>query len=322
MDTIGGYFDLELKKGEHYHKAALRLNTARNCLEYIIRSRQYSKVYIPFYTCNVILEPLNKCGIIYEFYHINEELEPIKEIVLNDDEAFLYTNYFGLKQNCVKALANTYGKKQLIVDNSQAFFTRPLQGVDTFYSARKFFGVPDGAYLYCDAILDEELKQDVSYLRMTHLLKRIDLSPEDGYDDFKINDKSLENQPIQRMSKLTEKLLKSIDYKTAKAQRIENFKYLQTHLTGCNLLKPELKNNVPMIFPFLTKDKSLKKHLIENKIFTPTYWHNVKRWTTDSWENILVNNLVCLPIDQRYNENDMIGIVNKIDNAKNNNYWR
>lgn len=33
--AIGGYFELELRKGEHYHKDALRLNTARNCFEYV-----------------------------------------------------------------------------------------------------------------------------------------------------------------------------------------------------------------------------------------------------------------------------------------------
>ncbi len=35
MDAIGGYFELELRKGEHYHKDALKLNTARNCFEYV-----------------------------------------------------------------------------------------------------------------------------------------------------------------------------------------------------------------------------------------------------------------------------------------------
>ena len=39
MDTaIGGYFELELRNGAYYHKDAIRLNTARNCFEYILRS--------------------------------------------------------------------------------------------------------------------------------------------------------------------------------------------------------------------------------------------------------------------------------------------
>lgn len=138
-DAIGGYFELELRKGEHYHKNALRLNTARNSFEYILRARKYTKVYIPYYTCDVMLEPLKKCNVDYVFYHINEQLEPVETYRLQPTEAFLYTNYYGLKQRCVERLAEQYDK-QLIVDHAQAFFAEPLQGIDTFYSARKFFG--------------------------------------------------------------------------------------------------------------------------------------------------------------------------------------
>src|SRR5690606_38550323 len=101
MQEIGGYFGLELKAGTHYHNEAIRLNTARNCFEYILRAKEYKKVYIPFYTCEVLLEPLTKLKIAYTFYHINECLEPVEIISLKADEAFLYTNYFGVKQNAV-----------------------------------------------------------------------------------------------------------------------------------------------------------------------------------------------------------------------------
>ena len=72
-DAIGGYFGLELRKGEHYHKDALRLNSARNCFEYVLLARQYKRVYVPYFTCEVMLEPLHKLGIEYTFYHINEQ---------------------------------------------------------------------------------------------------------------------------------------------------------------------------------------------------------------------------------------------------------
>jgi len=80
MEAIGGYFSLELPLREEYHKGALRLNTGRNCLEYILRSREYKKVYIPYYTCEVILEPFKKTGTEYEYYHINSELELLSDI--------------------------------------------------------------------------------------------------------------------------------------------------------------------------------------------------------------------------------------------------
>jgi hypothetical protein len=33
--SIGGYFELELSRGEEYHSDAIRLNTGRNAFEYI-----------------------------------------------------------------------------------------------------------------------------------------------------------------------------------------------------------------------------------------------------------------------------------------------
>ena len=98
IDAIGGYFGLELRKGAHYHRDAIRLNTGRNCFEYILRARDYKHVWIPYYTCEVMLEPLNKLHIPYSFYRINEQLEPHTLPELKADDAFLYTNYFGLKQ--------------------------------------------------------------------------------------------------------------------------------------------------------------------------------------------------------------------------------
>ena len=114
MEAIGGYFELELHKGEEYHKDAISLNTARNCFEYILLARNYKKVYIPYYTCEVMLQPLEKHHISYEFYSINELLEPIGITKLLPEEAFLYTNYFGLKQSCVEKLVTIYGT-QLIM---------------------------------------------------------------------------------------------------------------------------------------------------------------------------------------------------------------
>jgi hypothetical protein len=317
--SIGGYFELELRQGEHFHKNAIKLNTARNCLEYVIRVKKYSKIYIPYYTCEVMLEPLKKCKVDYEFYSIDKQLDPQFEYLLNENEAFLYTNYFGFKNKTVTELVKIY-QNQLIVDNSQAFYAKPVHGIDTFYSARKFFGVPDGAYLYTDKYLPDELGQDSSYTRMGHLLKRIDINSEDGYVAFRNNDDSLINQPILKMSKLTDRLLKSVDYEKIMNQRIQNYSFLEKELSNSNNLKIPLDNNViPMVYPYLSKKKGLRQFLIENKIYIPIYWENVKRWTNKvkgCYEKFLVDNLICLPIDQRYNKRDLLKILNLVQDLQ------
>lgn len=307
--AIGGYHELELWKGEHFHKKALRLNTARNCFEYVLRARGYRKVYIPYYTCEVMLEPINKLGISYEFYNINEDFEPIQNIQLCDREAFLYTNYFGIKQLCVEKLAQIYGNR-LIIDNAQAFFAKPLDGIDTFYSCRKFFGVPDGAYLYTDCFLATRFEQDHSYTRISHLLKRIDLSAEDGYKDFQQAEDLLCNQSILTMSKFTELLLSSINYSNIAHKRRANYEILRKSLGGKELLD----DDVPMVFPYLANDgQSLRKNLIQNKIFVAKYWPNVEEWVGENaLETWMANNILPLPIDQRYGVEDMQRIINTI----------
>lgn len=305
MEAIGGYFELELREGEHYHQDALRLNTARNCFEYVLLARKYTKVYIPYYTCEVMLQPLHRHHIAYEFYHINESLEPVEIIQLGNSEAFLYTNYFGLKQNCVEYLASIY-QSQLIVDNAQAFYAPRIAGIDTFYSPRKFFGVPDGGYLYTDCLLDIELEQDKSYLRMQHLLQRIDEGAESAYSIFRKNDDSLDNQPIRWMSKLTEKLLATIDYEFVAKRRINNYLLIDKKIKCKNTLCFDLPENaVPMVYPYMTETKELKKKLIFNKIFVATYWSNVIEWTTpEMLEYKYANRLIFIPIDQRLNDMD------------------
>lgn len=313
MQAIGGYFELELRKGEHYHRNAICLNTARNCFEYVLRTRNYKKVYIPYYSCEVMLEPIKKLGIKYEFYSINATLEPIDQPVLKGDEAFLYTNYFGLKQGCVKRLAQVYGN-QLMVDNAQAFYAEPQQGIDTFYSVRKFFGVSDGAYLYTENRLEHELEQDVSFNRMIHLLKRIDLGAEAGYQDFRINDDSLCEQDIKTMSRLTEAIVYGVDYETAKRKRRENYAFMDKALKDSNRIHLRLNDDaVPMAYPYLTDDETLRQRLIENKVFVATYWPNVKEWVTkEMLEYDLTERLLPIPVDQRYGIEEMKTIISII----------
>ena len=310
---IGGYFSLELPLHEEYHKDAIKLNTGRNCLEYILRARRYDKVYIPYYTCEVVLEPLQKLGIAYEFYHINIHLEIQDEICLKANEALLYTNYYGLKQRYVEKLAAKYGR-QLIVDNTQAFYDRPAKGVCTFNTCRKFFGVSDGAYLYCDERLDEEFSQDVSYDHTTFLTKRIDLGAEAGFVDYRKQDDGMVGQPIKRMSNFTERMMQSIDYQSIAAKRRANYEYLHASLGAeNNLVLPLDEDTVPMVYPYFVLVKGLREKLIENKIFVARYWPNVLEWTTkDDIENLLTFQMVPLPIDQRYGEEEMNYIISII----------
>lgn len=310
---IGGYFELELSKGKSLHPSAMALNSARHCYEYILRARKYQRVYVPYYTCEVLIHSMTKLGVRPIFYAINKNLEPLNYPILEENEAFLYTNYYGLKQDIVQNVCYRYGKNA-IIDNAQAFYAKPVSGIDSFFSPRKFFGVPDGGYLYTDSHVDIDIEQDTSYNRMSHLLMRIDCGPEEGYESFRYNSHTLIDAPILRMSRLTSRILSSIDYEWARERRKENFMYLHENLKGVNSFSfAEDELAVPMVYPYWSNDSSLRQKLIKNKVFVAKYWPSIaERERCPRFEIDLVEHLIPLPVDQRYSQTDMERIMSLI----------
>ena len=146
---------------------------------------------------------------------------------------------------------------------------------------------------------------------MAHLLKRIDLSAEEGFADFREADDSLDNQPICKMSKLTERMMRSIDYTAVKERRRENFRLLHEALESSNQMSVELDGEaVPMVYPYMTDKAGLREHLIKNKVFVAKYWPNVLEWTEKKdAEYDMANLMLAIPVDQRYSGTAMNKII-------------
>lgn len=313
MDAIGGYFSLELPSFPEYHSNGIRLNCGRSCLEYILRCRKYSKVYVPYFTCDSVIEPLVKLKIDYVFYHIDNYYHIVDEIHLKSNEALLYTNYWGLQTEYCTELSRIYGC-QLILDYTQAFFEKPLSGIDSFNSCRKFFGVPDGGYLFTEVQTDLSLEQDLSYDRLDSLVKRIDISPEAGYTDFHNTEMVFSKIGIRTMSRFTSRMMCSIDYPAIALRRRLNYEILYQSLGGI-CLPQEV---VPMVFPYSSeKGQLIRQHLINNKIYVAKYWPNVDEWSpSGSYEKWMCNHIIPLPIDQRYGIQEMSEIADIIRQFK------
>lgn len=317
MDTkkeIGGYFELELTPNKkEYHSDAVKLNSGRYCLQYIFKTKKYKKIYLPAYICDSVLQPIKNEDLSYEFYSINKCFEPIFEKQIKDDECFMYVDYFGINDKNVKNLVSEY--ENIIIDNTQAFFTLPYKNIDTFYSARKFFGVADGAYLYTNINSPIEIERGITFDRSEYLLKRIDISANEGYTLFRKNEEHLKICGLKKMSKLTETILRSIDYEKCRDIRNKNFLFLHKKLSKYNELDLDIDNlNGPMVYPFMKEEENIKGNLIANKIYVATYWNEArKRVYSGSFEDKLIDYLIPLPIDQRYKLEDMEYIVDFIE---------
>ena len=67
-----------------------------------------------------------------------------------------------------------------------------------------------------------------------------------------------------------------------------------------------------MVYPLVVEDKYLMEKLREKQIYTGRWWNSVLQTVEDdSFEAFLSTYMLPLPIDQRYNNNDIL-IVNKI----------
>ena len=319
MRPIGGYFEWEFPsaKGQQLHKNAVYLNSGLHALEYILKGLGNIRcLWIPYFTCDAVMSPIQRVGVSWKFYHINEKLEIADNLELGVNEFILYTNYYGIKDEYSKLLAKQYGEK-LILDNAQALYCRSVSSSHQFYSPRKFMGMPDGG-LAVTTVPDTtgELPIDKSFDRCKHLLKRIELPPSEGYSDFKDVSKAITEAPLCQMSNLSKSIFASVDLDGIKHKRRENFESIHKALNASNRLQiPSIDSfECPLVYPYWADNgDSLKKKLIEQQVFVATYWPNVFEWAKQNdLEYELANHVVCIPIDQRYGNEDMKRIASII----------
>lgn len=314
---IGGYFELELNQGREHYADLIALNSARNALVYLIKAKKIIAINLPYLNCTVVADAVKRyCqDTAIHYYHVDEKFFPILDNAPLGAPLY-YVNYYGLQEHVLRKLSQV----PLIVDNAQAFYSPPIPAGDTIYCPRKFFGVCDGGYLQTNAKLGESLDHDSSWERAAYLLRRIDVGAAAAYGDFLAADAALADKPLMRMSHLTQSILASINYESVKKKRISNFMHLHKSLGHKNGLLSliesafETRSFVPFCYPYMTDNTAfLRKWLIENNIYVPIYWPELQESAyLNEFEKRIICNIVCLPIDQRYDEKEMIRIVNMV----------
>ncbi len=316
MKEIGGYIELDTYHLPMLHEGAVALNCGRNALAYLLKAREIKRLWIPKFICNSVTDVCEREGVPYTLYSIGLDFKPVGDIQLGEGEWLYFVNYYSQFSNDQIA---TYIKQyeRVIVDNAQSYFQPPIPHVDTIYTCRKYFGVADGAFLYTDARLDEPLKQDESFERMHFLLGRFERTASEFYSEYTANNKLFANEPIKRMSKLTENLLHGIDYKRIREIREQNYLYLHRSLSGINGLTLS-KTPGTFMYPLLLKNGAeIRKRLQQEKIYIPTLWPDVFDWCgEDEVEYQMAKNILPLPIDQRYREEDMKDVISAVMDNK------
>ena len=318
---IGSFIELQFDKGHEYYKGddVVRLNSGRSALVYAFMTLNCTKIYIPHYQCETVRNAFLRENIDISYYDITSSFEPKLEKI-EDNAAIIIVNYYGIfSVEIIKKYASKY--KNVIIDNSQAFFSKPLDGCLNVYSARKFVGVPDGAYVVgcCGDNLYESLEQDYSSETSLFLLSRIEYGCEgQTYKNRSLNEKRIDNTGLRKMSKLTSTILDSINYEPIIKKRRENFEYASqifdsiNELNVCNFYD---ENCVPMVYPLLISDETAMNRLIEGKHFQGRWWHYVlNEVKPDTFEFRMSKYMIPITIDQRYGTKELDYIYSLVVN--------
>jgi hypothetical protein len=314
---IGGFFELDLPRGgAPLHPDALALSTGRACLAAILDHVKPRKVHLPFYVCDAVLVPMADAGAPFEFYALDDRLQPVELPPPDDGELVIAINYFGLQTPLIEELAKRYGRN-LIVDNVQAFFEPARPDRWSFYSARKHFGVPDGAYLYAP----EELAvraQPNPRSDIRHLVNRLIGRQQTAYRQVRRYERSIDGR-IRGISPLSERLLAAMDYEEARDRRKQNYRLLHDRLGDRNRFDAALPDTAtPFCYPLLPERPVDRAVVARERLYIPTLWEDVTEragHTGFDFERDFASRMLPLPVDHRYTPDDMAEAVRRLEKA-------
>lgn len=315
-NEIGGYFGFELtQNGQFPYKDAYFFNSARSAFFVLIKKIGIKSIFMPKFICNSIIEPLNLLNVNIKYYQLDKDFYPIlkKEEVGND--YIFYVNYFGVCTHNQERLMSEFNIKQLIFDNSQAFFVSAFKGVNTIYSPRKFLPIADGGILVTEHAISlddynmdnqDDMYEISSY---QHLFLRLLYGANRGYPGFIETESLFSSYMAKPISLITKQILETLDYQILKQKRLDNFKILHEGLKGYNQLSFDIESiQSPLTYPlFIQNKKKFTEYLIKNKVYSPSFWKDsLVRLGQEEIEYDFVNHITHLVCDHRYDEADML----------------
>ncbi len=307
IKEFGGALPLRLPQHTPYYPESdttLAFNSEYTAFAYAIAHTNVKRVHIPYYASSAWEKAAAECGVECVFYHIDEHFLPIG-IDAHESDAVLLVNYHGL---CGEYIRNARFPIK-IVDNSQSFFTEPIPEENTYniYAARKFFAVPDGAYLISHSLrgCTPTRETDLSYKRARALLLALECGAGAAYKEQQTNEQELSGKRAG-MSTLTKKLLSAVDYNTERQARARNFATLHCRLSSHNTLSIHPQDDfAPQFYPLLVT-ADIRSLLVGKKIYIPLLWRKtLSEEFAGTAEKTFSEKLLCLPIEPDYSESDM-----------------
>lgn len=293
---------------------------------------------IPPFTCHTVIDPFINKGYKVVAYSVDKylrvDIEKFREeLIASKASVVLIHRYFGFDTlRGFEQVVNEYQAKGIIFfeDKTQCLYSDQTN-LNTDYvvgSFRKWAGLPDGGYAICregylngkPTHYDEELterKLRASYWKYEYL--------HDGrgekqqfLHEYGVAEQILDKQDkYYKISPASESVQTSLDLDDLKERRKRNYAFVYERLKDIfRIITPELSNgDVPLYLAISTQKRmELQTYLRDRKIYAPIVWPKAGYCPSIcEVAEAIYDTVLCLPIDQRYDLDDMSRMVSSVE---------
>ncbi|MDD5456785.1 MAG: hypothetical protein PHV30_07110 [Candidatus Margulisbacteria bacterium] len=308
-----------LKQGNEY---SYLTDSGRSSLRLILRSGFKDKKFlVPDFICPTIIEVLNQENVAYDFYNVGTDLTINLSSIRNKDfDAIYVIHYFGNKHTNLEQI--NLDNKFFIADHVfSPHFEKPKNLTDWigFNSLRKISCIADGSLLRSTVSLNDSLinKTEAPFVGLKYEAKNAKfemLQNQDFSQDqevFKLSQEAEDAlnrqteiyQISSRSLSLTYQFFKNLNEE--EKIRAENYSELEKILTlKCTGADTDFYSFFNLK---VNKRDELRKWLFDRQIYLPVFWPGVPGLTHELFPSI-----ISIPIDSRYNINDMRRVAESI----------
>ena len=346
--VIGGVFDLpDLGEADHDRLGRFMSRapgawhlSGRSALSEVFahaRSIGVAHLHLPAYLCSSVMEAVHGSGIDYSFYMVRGDLSI--DVDPRHNSAILLIHYFGWQHPSAAALRAAIDTDvMLIEDASQSSLSSWVQDIDrrsvVVTNPRKFGPVPVGAWCSIakrppnpDAIVLQQVEEALhaAWVKHAYLQERgatRDLDREAGFvHAFRELESALGSQPTPlALPPQFLNLLAQVDWDRAADTRRANWEALRRQLPPTvNPVTPELgSDTVPLGLPVrVARRDAVRASLAQAGVLCPVHWDLPAEVDPRRFPGAvdLSGEILTLPIDQRYELQDMQTLADSLTKA-------
>lgn len=312
--------------------------SGRTAIEVVLKNEPHiRKAMLPSYCCASMIEPFRKSGIKVCFYDVNYINGLCINIeIQNDVDAILWCNYFGyrFKMPDFTEFINSGGI--VIEDITHSFYSINKYSKQSKYliaSIRKWEPILCGGYCASTKTVlnhvpyklpDEQFvakRKNAMFLKKKYLEGNNLIEKEEFLKEFADCNAWLSKYySMLAIDKESIEILKHIDSEKHFEQRRRNAMVLQKNLKEkryVKLLFDDSELECPLFVPIVVdcnERKYLRNLFLNQGIYCPVHWPH----PNDECISNLYDMEISLVCDHRYNENDMLRIVNIINEFEEN----